>query len=61
VLAEGVDRKFHHATIRPVDFLLLEIDGDRRIRAAAGIVQQLVDVARKVRLNDTEIPQTAGA
>src|SRR6185437_1567703 len=44
VLAEGVDLEFHRAAVRPANFLIGQIDRQRRIGAALGVVEQFVEV-----------------
>ena len=44
VLAEGIDLEADDAAVGPADLLALEIDGQRRVGAAARIVDQLVDL-----------------
>ena len=44
VLAMLVDLERHHAAVGPADFLLGKIDAQRRISAALGIVEQLVEI-----------------
>src|SRR6266571_1220777 len=44
VLAVRVDLEFHGAAVGPANFLLAEIDAQRRIGAAFGIVEQFVEV-----------------
>src|SRR5581483_11417418 len=44
VLAERIDVEPDAAAVGPADLLLLEVDGDHRIGAARGVVEQLVDV-----------------
>src|ERR1043165_4221722 len=47
VLAERVDLELHLAAIRSADFLGLEIDRERRVRAALGVVEQLLEILRR--------------
>src|SRR5262245_62105664 len=47
VLAERIDLELHLAAVRPADFLRLEIDGERRVGAALGIVEQLLQILRR--------------
>src|ERR1700752_3694636 len=47
VLAVGVDLEAHHAAVGPADFLLLEIDRERGVGAALGVVEQLLQILRR--------------
>src|SRR4051794_18362841 len=44
MLAERVDLEFHRAAVRPADLLGCEIDAQRGIGAALGVVEQLVEI-----------------
>src|SRR5579872_783547 len=44
MLAERIDLEFHRAAVRTADFLVGEIDGERRIRSAISVVEQLVEI-----------------
>src|SRR3954471_2584794 len=44
MLAERIDLELHLAAVRPADFLVLEIDRERRIRAALRILEQLLQI-----------------
>src|SRR5882757_4350961 len=44
VLAERVDLEFHGAAVRPAVFLRGKIDAQRRIGAALGVIEQLVEI-----------------
>ena len=44
VLAEGIDLEGDRAAVGAGDHLALEIDGQHRVRAARGVVEQLVDL-----------------
>src|SRR5262249_14451134 len=46
VLAVRIDFKSDHAAIGPAYFLLFEVDGEARIGAALGIVEQLLQILR---------------
>src|SRR5262249_52779780 len=43
-LAVGIDLEPHHAAVGPADLLLFEVDGQRRVGAAVGVVEQLLQV-----------------
>ncbi len=45
MLAVCVDVEFQHAAVGTADFLLLQVDRQRRIGAALGVVEQLLQVA----------------
>src|SRR5436190_14291019 len=47
VLAEGIDFELHYAAVRPANFLPLEIDRERRVGAALGIIEQLLEIVRR--------------
>ena len=44
VLAERIDLEFDLAAVGAADFLVRQVDGQRRIGAALGVVEQLVEV-----------------
>src|SRR6185437_5120488 len=44
VFAKRVDLELDHAAVRPVDFLLLQIDRERGVGAALGVVEQLLQI-----------------
>ncbi len=44
MLLEAVDLELDDAAVGTADFLGLEVDGERRVRAAARVVEKLVDV-----------------
>ena len=44
VLAVRVDVELHHAAVGAADFLLLQIDRQRRVGAAFGVVEQLFEI-----------------
>ena len=47
MLAVGIDVELHHAAVGPSDLLLFQVDGERGIGAALGIVEQLLQVLRR--------------
>src|SRR6266852_9952 len=47
VLAVRVDLELDHAAVRTADFLLREIDAERRIGAAVGVVEQFLQILRR--------------
>ena len=47
VFAVGVDLELDRAAIRPLDFLLFQIDRQSRIGAALGVVEQFFEVFRR--------------
>ena len=47
MLLEGVDLEMHDAAVRPADLLGGEIDGDRSVGAARGVVHQLLQILRR--------------
>jgi hypothetical protein len=44
MLFEGIDIELDDTSIRAADFLLFQIDGDRGVGAATGVIHQLVEV-----------------
>ena len=44
LLAVRVDVEFDHAAVGAADFLLLQIDAERRIGAALGVVEQFFQI-----------------
>src|SRR5262249_47660911 len=44
MLAERIDLELHLAAVRTTDLLVHEIDGQRRVGAALGVVEQLVEI-----------------
>src|SRR3984893_7559840 len=46
-LAVRVDVEFHYAAVGAADFLFLQVDAERRIGAALGVVEQLFQVFRR--------------
>src|SRR5262249_15317234 len=44
MLAVRIDVELHRAAVGPADLLLLEIDGERGVGAAIGIVEQLLQI-----------------
>src|SRR5580704_8763772 len=46
-LAVRFDVELDHAAVGAADFLLLEIDGERRVGAALGIVEQFLQILRR--------------
>ena len=47
VLAVRIDLELDHAAVGAADFLLLQIDRERRIGAALGVVEQLFEILRR--------------
>ena len=47
VLAVRIDVELHHAAVGPADFLLLQVDRERGVGAALGVVEQLLQVLRR--------------
>ena len=47
MLAVRIDLELDHAAVGAADFLLFQIDGQRRIGAALGIVEQLLQIFRR--------------
>src|SRR6266851_9065573 len=47
MLAVRVDLELDHAAVRTADFLLREIDAERRIGAAVGVVEQFLQILRR--------------
>src|SRR6185312_13524378 len=44
MFAELIELELDDAAVRPADFLRREIDGERRVRAALGVVEQFVEI-----------------
>src|SRR5262245_8683370 len=47
MLAVRIDLELDHAAVGAADLLLLEIDRQRRVGAAAGVVEQLLEILRR--------------
>src|SRR5689334_10482588 len=47
VLAEWIDVEPDDAAVRAADFLAFEIDGERGVRAAVGVIEQLLQILRR--------------
>ena len=47
MLAMCVDLEMNYATIGTTDFLLLDIDSERRVGPAIGIVEQFLEIFRR--------------
>src|SRR5438105_15618165 len=44
VLAVGIDVELHHATVGAANLLLLQVDRQRRVGTALGVVEQLLQI-----------------
>src|SRR5690606_12865130 len=55
IALEVVDVELDHTAVGTADFLGFEVDGQRRVRAARGVVHELVEILRADRYRENAV------